>query len=130
MLRTSKLVLILGAAGILVSLPCVNAQNDPGVAEAIRFQKAEDAAAARQARLDGDRGAQANSADRVAASQQAKPEGLTAAIRFQQAEDAAAARQARIEAGRDGDLNSADRMVTPKAKTKPATSAAARKASH
>jgi hypothetical protein len=125
MLRPGKLSLILGLAGALVVPALVSAQaaqKDPdaaGVAAAIRFQKAEDAAAARQARLDAGRAGETNSADRMAAKPAQKEShegGVAAAIRFQQAEQMAADRQARIDARSDS-ANSADR-IAPDAKTK------------
>jgi hypothetical protein len=134
MLRPGKLSLILGLAGALALpalVPAQAAQKDSdaaGVAAAIRFQKAEDAAAARQARLDAGRAGEANSADRMARPEQkeSREGGVAAAIRFQQAEQIAADRQARIEA-RAGNENSADRIAPDaKAKTSRATSATAR----
>ena len=70
-----KFLLTMGLAGALV-LPALalaqqdrtrqNDQDEPGnVADAIRFQKAEDAAAARQARIEAAREREAHSADRV-----------------------------------------------------------------
>jgi hypothetical protein len=134
MLRSGRFAVILGLAGAVWLPSMAVAQNDSDVAAAIRFQKAEDAAAARQARIDARGGA--NSADRLAqppdskstpsASAQ-KETGVEAAIRFQRAEDAAAARQAHLEAA-DADENSADRMaVAPAVKSKTVKSAAARK---
>jgi hypothetical protein len=130
MLKTTRFALILGLAGAAAGLPSMAVaqnDNDSDVAAAIRFQKAEDAAAARQARLEA-RGGESNSADRMAqppaskstpsASAQKEP-GVEAALRFQKAEDAAAARQARIEGSGAGDESSADRMaVAPTAKSK------------
>jgi len=127
-----RLALILGLAGAAALVPAATAQNDPGVAEAIRFQKAEDAAAARQARLEAGHGSKAAQNEAAQTVGEKKPSGdssVQEAIRFQQSEDAAAARQARIESGRDNETNSADRMMTPKAKSKASrtTSATARK---
>ncbi len=146
MFKSSRLALILGLAGALAGLPSVmvaqqegTKDSDAGVAEAIRFQKAEDAAAARQARDEGARKNESNSADRMA-SESASPArkdseggGVAAAVRFQRAEDEAAARQARIEAG-ENRQQSADRSITEskpesKAKTRAPKSASARKAS-
>lgn len=133
MFRTQKFALILGLAAVAGLPLSTAAQKDPdaaGVAAAIRFQKAEDAAAARQARLDTGHGGQASSADRVptTATTAQKESGVEAALRFQRAEDAAAARQARLDAGRESDVNSADRVApAPKAKTNRTTSASARK---
>jgi hypothetical protein len=75
MWKPTKIVLILAIAGALEGLPSLTAgqqaaaQKDPdaaGVAEAIRFQKAEQAAADRQARIEEAREHGANSADRMA----------------------------------------------------------------
>ena len=128
MFKPSRLALILGLAGAMAGLPSLAvAQQDSdaaGVAEAIRFQKAEDAAAARQAHSGAARAAESNSADRMApeadtkatpSSTARKESGVEAAIRFQRAEDLAAARQARIEAAREGESNSADRMAPTRA---------------
>jgi hypothetical protein len=56
MLKPSKFVLILGLTGAIAGLPCLAAaQKDPdaaGVGEAIRFEKAKQAAADRQARIE------------------------------------------------------------------------------
>jgi hypothetical protein len=122
MLKPSNIAVILGLAGSLSGLPCLSAQNNAdaaGVAEAIRFQKAEDAAAARQARIDVARTGGTNFADQQVSRTKTKAapaasQGVEAAIRFQRAEDMAAARQARIEAGRVADSNSADRMAPSK----------------
>ncbi len=62
-----RLALILGLAAGFASLPALAAgQKDPdaaGVQEAIRFEKAKQAAADRQARIEA-RGQEANTADR------------------------------------------------------------------
>jgi sRNA-binding protein len=59
MFRTTKLALIIGLAGAMAALPSLTAeQKDPdaaGVAEAIRFEKAKQAAADRQARTEEER---------------------------------------------------------------------------
>lgn len=59
MFRTTKFALILGLAGAMAALPSLTAeQKDPdaaGVAEAIRFEKAKQAAADRQARIEESR---------------------------------------------------------------------------
>jgi hypothetical protein len=146
MFKPSRLAVILGLAGALAGLPSVmvaqqegTKDSDAGVAEAIRFQRAEDAAAARQARVGAAPKNESNSADRMA-SEPAAPArkdseggGVAAAVRFQRAEDEAAARQARIEAGENGQ-QSADRSMTQskpesKTKTKAPKNAMARKAS-
>ena len=129
MLKPGNVALILGLAGVLGGVPCLTAQNDSdpaGVAAAVRFQKAEDAAAARQARIEAS-GGEANSAARVTplTNDSIKAAGVQDAIRFQRAEDQAAAREARIERGQ-GELNSADRMA-PGARTEGPRSASARK---
>ena len=76
MLKPSKIALILGLAGALAGLPSLTAQpKDPdraGVAEAIRFEKAKQAAADRQARIEEPRGRASNSADRMAPQPKSK----------------------------------------------------------
>lgn len=56
MFKSSRFALILGLAGALAGLPCMAAaEKDPdaaGVAEAIRYEKAKQAAADRQARIE------------------------------------------------------------------------------
>jgi hypothetical protein len=128
-LKPGNAALILGLAGALGGVSCLTAQNDSdtaGVAAAVRFQKAEDAAAARQARIEAS-GGEANSAARVTppTNDSMKAAGVEDAIRFQRAEDQAAAREARIERGQ-GELDSADRMA-PGAGTQGPRSASARK---
>jgi hypothetical protein len=85
MWKPTKTALILGIAGALAGLPPLTAaqqaaaQKDPdaaGVAEAIRFQKAEQAAADRQARIEEAREHASNSADRMA-SQPKRPAKAT-----------------------------------------------------
>lgn len=125
MFRFRRYALILGLAGATAGLPSVivaqdNAQkssDSASVAEAVRFQQAEAAAAARQAALEASRGGEKVKADKTAGEQKPTPEPtVQSAVRFQQAEDAAAARQARIDEG----MNSADRMA-PEAKSKTKT---------
>lgn len=69
MLRASRLALILGFAGALVGLPPLTAaqknQEEGGVQEAIRFEKAKQAAADRQARIEEGRASGLHSADRT-----------------------------------------------------------------
>lgn len=86
-------------------------QDAQGVREAIRFERAKDAADARQARIEAGR-TQKSAAPTAAASTSADnerdrmmtsedrvgDEGVQEAIRFERAKDAADARQARIEA--------------------------------
>jgi hypothetical protein len=70
-----RLALILGLAAGFASLPALAAgQKDPdaaGVQEAIRFEKAKQAAADRQARIEA-RGQEANTADRMVTDSKAK----------------------------------------------------------
>ncbi|MGO4881534.1 MAG: hypothetical protein ACLP59_12010 [Bryobacteraceae bacterium] len=80
MLRSSRLAMILGLAAAMAGPSITLAQKDQdrdqdakGIAEAIRFQKAEDAAAARQARIEAARARGENSADRMAPAANAKP---------------------------------------------------------
>jgi hypothetical protein len=94
------------------------------VQEAIRFERAKDAADARQARIEAARShkgaetkgsaatASANERDRVGTVGDA---GVQEAIRFERAKAAADAREARIQAGQAGDnaaVGSADRRMT------------------
>ena len=75
MLRSSRLALILGFAGALATLPSLSAQKDQeegGVQEAIRFEKAKQAAADRQARIEEARVNGSQSADRAATEPNAK----------------------------------------------------------
>ncbi|MGA3043120.1 MAG: hypothetical protein ABSF54_20270 [Bryobacteraceae bacterium] len=70
MLKPSKVALILGLASAL-GLPSLSAQqnegkDEGGVAGAIRYEKAKQAAADRQARIEEGRERAANSADRIA----------------------------------------------------------------
>jgi len=85
MSRANKLALILGLAGAMAGLPCLAAaQKDPdaaGVAEAIRFERAKQAAADRQARIEGGRARGEKSADRSASESKPKTRTLkTAAV--------------------------------------------------
>jgi len=70
-----KLALTMGLAGALAILPSLAlAQRDDdraGVAEAIRFEKAKQAAADRQARIEA-RAREESSADRIASQTKAK----------------------------------------------------------
>jgi hypothetical protein len=79
MLKPSKFVLILGLTGAIVGLPCLAAaQKDPdaaSVAEAIRFERAKQAAADRQARIEEARTRGEKSADRSAP--ESKPKART-----------------------------------------------------
>jgi len=76
MIKLSKYALILGLAGAMAGLPTlVAAQKDPdaaGVAEAIRFEKAKQAAADRQARIEEARARGEKSADRSVPEPKAK----------------------------------------------------------
>jgi hypothetical protein len=75
MLKPSKFALILGLAGAMGVLPSLAAVKDPdaaGVAEAIRFEKAKQAAADRQARIEAAREHASNSADRMAPEPKSK----------------------------------------------------------
>src|ERR1700739_806869 len=70
MLIRSRMALILGLAGAMAGLPSLavaqkNSSGEAGVQEAIRSQKAEDAAAARQARIEEAKARGQNSADRA-----------------------------------------------------------------
>ena len=80
-----RLVLFLGLTGAIAGLPCLAAaQKDPdaaGVAEAIRFEKAKQAAGDRQARIEEARTRGEKSEDRAAPESKPKARTLkTAAI--------------------------------------------------
>ena len=70
MLKRTKLALILGLTGAIAGLPWLAAaQKDPdaaGVAEAIRFERAKQAAADRQARIEEAQARAGKRADRAA----------------------------------------------------------------
>jgi hypothetical protein len=69
-----RLALILGLAAGFASLPALAGQKDPdaaGVQEAIRFEKAKQAAADRQARIEA-HAQEANTADRMVTDSKAK----------------------------------------------------------
>lgn len=105
MTRFSKFALVAGLASAAAGLPSLTAQTGPNdqdkpgdVAAAIRFQKAEEAAAARQARIEAARQGVPTPVTRAAPRKDLdEPGDVAAAIRFQNAEDAAAARQARMD---------------------------------
>jgi len=77
MLKPSKLALVLGLTGAIAGLPCLAAaEKDPdaaGVAEAIRFERAKQAAADRQARIDAAQTRAEKTADRP--DSEPKPKG-------------------------------------------------------
>lgn len=86
MLIPNRLALILGLAGAMAGLPSLavaqkNSGDEAGVQEAIRFQKAEDAAAARQARIEEAKARGENSADRAATQTKKKSARQTPAAR-------------------------------------------------
>ena len=93
----------------------VNHQGDGGVQEAIRFEKAKEAADARQAQIDAARRPH-QGAHPISASERGNipDSGVQAAIQFEKSKDAADSRQARIQAGQTNGLaaGSADRRVT------------------
>lgn len=76
MLKLSRLALILGLAGATAGLQSLSAQqvgeDEGGVAGAIRFEKAKQAAADRQARIEARRERDSHSADRMAPEAQRK----------------------------------------------------------
>ncbi len=76
MSRFTRFALIVGMAGGMVALPSYAAsKKDPdaaGVAEAIRFERAKQAAADRQARIEAGRGRGDQSADRMTSETRAK----------------------------------------------------------
>jgi len=76
MSKPSRFALILGLAGAMTGLSSLTAlQKDPdatGVAEAIRFEKAKQAAADRQARIEEARERGEKSADRSVSESRAK----------------------------------------------------------
>jgi len=105
MFGTKRFALALAFACAAAGFAAQNSQDEPGgVAAAIRFQEAEDAAAARQARIDAARPA-SHAATAATQSHLDEPGNVADAIRFQKEEDAAAARQARIEQGRRMPVN-------------------------
>jgi hypothetical protein len=68
----NRYTLVLGLAGAMVGLPLASAAQDDrddarAVQEAIRFEKAKQAAADRQARIEDRRERESNSADRAVA---------------------------------------------------------------
>ena len=83
MIKPNKFALILGLAGAMAGLPSLTAQQkDPdaaGVAEAIRFEKAKQAAADRQARIEEARTRGEKSADRAAAAPEGTPHTVKSA---------------------------------------------------
>ena len=96
----------------------VNHQGDGSVQDAIRFEKAKDAADARQARSEAAHPTVAGAANPAAAAEQragtVRDQGVHAAIQFERNKDAADARQARTEAGRttnSATSGNADRMA-------------------
>jgi hypothetical protein len=70
MLKLSRFALILGLAGATAGLPSLTAQqegqNEGGVGGAIRFEKAKQAAADRQAGIEARQERESHSADRMA----------------------------------------------------------------
>lgn len=93
MSKLSKVALILGLAGGLASLPSVSAQqrddrnegrDEGGVAGAIRYERAKEAAAERQARMEEGRdrgGRDRDSADRMMPRKAKDVRGTTATAR-------------------------------------------------
>jgi hypothetical protein len=83
MFKPSRFALILGLAGAMAGLPCLAAaQKDPdaaGVAEAIRYEKAKQAAADRQARIEEASAHGAKAADRPATEVKTKTKTLKSA---------------------------------------------------
>jgi hypothetical protein len=76
MFKPNRFALILGLAGAMAGLSSLTAeQRDPdaaGVAEAVRYEKAKQAAADRQARIEGTRERPSDSADRMASEPRRK----------------------------------------------------------
>jgi len=93
----------LGIAGQMPS----NSQGDGSVQDAIRFEKAKDAADARQAAIEAGRAQQGGTTGRESSQQPKVESGVQEAIRFERAKDAADARQARIESQRAAASNNA-----------------------
>ncbi len=123
--RVLKVTILLGCSVATATTPLayaggqtgVNSHGDGGVQEAIRFERAKDAADARQARIEAARSHQAAETKGAAAtgSNSQGNGGVQAAIRFENAKNAADARQARIQTGQAGDnavVGSADRRMT------------------
>jgi len=68
MFRFSRFAMIMGLAGITAGLPSLaqqRARDDDGMAEAIRFERAKQAAADRQARIEAGQEREEHSADRM-----------------------------------------------------------------
>jgi hypothetical protein len=130
--RVLNVTILLGCSVAATTAPLVfaggqtgsNNQGNGGVQEAIRFERAKDAADARQARIEVARpnqGAQTNGAIATGSASErdrgviVRDPGVQEAIRFERSKDAADARQARIDAGQATDnavAGSADRRIT------------------
>ena len=102
-----KMMVSLVTTGLAVAFagqaPQSKSQDDAGVREAIRFERAKAAADARQARIEAGRAskpAENPGADKQQTSKQES--SVQDAIRFERAKDAADARQARSEAKSNG----------------------------
>ena len=82
----------------------VKTSDADGVQQAIRFERSKDAAAARQARMEGktSRTAVPKPAAKAEGNALAADGSVQAAIRFEQAKAAADSRQARIESAQAG----------------------------
>jgi hypothetical protein len=111
-----KVTFVLGSAAA-AALTCAAQMpsGDGGVQEAIRFERAKDAADARQARIEAARPhSQVTQTKSATTANTVGDGGVQQAIRFERSKDAADARQARIEAGQASDtaVGNADRRMT------------------
>ena len=101
---TVRITLLLGLAAGGTALAYAGGQpqskDSEGVQQAIRFERAKDVAALRQARLEAERARKTAEPQSAAAYDDAVSAagGLQAAIRFERAKNAADARQAHLEA--------------------------------
>src|ERR1700722_8975336 len=118
-----KVTILLGcsaATALTYAQTGVNSQGDGNVQEAIRYERAKDAADARQAAKEAGRAQPTPTAAAATANEQSRAgnvpdSGVQAAVRFERSKDAADARQARIESNRGTDTSvngSADRRMT------------------
>jgi hypothetical protein len=96
MKKTFTVAIVMGLS-FAAALP---AQQEAGVQDAIRFERAKDAADARQARIEAQRSPSATASATATAPVEQKPKieaGVQGAIAFERSKDVADARQARLE---------------------------------
>jgi hypothetical protein len=105
-----KVLTIAMVSGLSFSV-VMPAQEDPGVREAIRFERSKDAAAAREARIEGQGSAQSAPAE----AKEANPESdVQKAVAFERAKDDADARQARTESRGTSVANARANATSPR----------------